>query len=356
MIHDHILNKFGVVNLRATKSRTPFLLQITVGATLACITHGANAQTAFQQAADGTVSMEMENFDQNVEGAGASWTLVSDADASSAMAMQAPGTGQPRLEYRVNFTRAGTHFVFVRAQGNSGGSNSMWLGFNGEFFLYNANINPLNSWQWEGGFAIDVPAVGEYTVTMVRRESDALGDKIVIKTSNVVPTGNGPVQSPRDGGGNNIPVVQIASPADGANFALGGLIDFSGTANDNEEGELSASLLWASDQDGPIGSGANFSTSLSAGTHIITASAEDSSFQIGSTAVTVTIDAPTNAAPIVTITSPADGSSFSDVETISFAGTASDTESGDVTASLRWISNIDGVIGSGSSFESSGLS
>jgi len=57
-----------------------------------------------------------------------------------------------------------------------------------------------------------------------------------------------------------------------------------------------------------------------------------------------------NNAPVVTITAPADGSSFANGSAISFAGTATDAEDGNRAASLVWISSIDGQIGTGGSF------
>ena len=108
------------------------------------LTGSGGGSGPFQQAVDGTVSMEIENFDASVEGSGASFALVSPAGASDAQAMQAPGNGQPRLEYQINFTQSGIHYVYVRGLGTSGGSNSLWLGFNGNQFLYNVNIGPLN--------------------------------------------------------------------------------------------------------------------------------------------------------------------------------------------------------------------
>ncbi len=53
--------------------------------------------------------------------------------------------------------------------------------------------------------------------------------------------------------------------------------------------------------------------------------------------------------PTVSISSPADGASFSSGETISFAGSASDAEEGDLSADLVWTSNLDGQIGTGGS-------
>jgi len=65
---------------------------------------------------------------------------------------------------------------------------------------------------------------------------------------------------------------------------------------------------------------------------------------------------PENDPPVVSITSPVDGSIFDYGFTIDFAGTASDTEDGDLTATLVWTSSIDGQIGTGGSFSSTTLS
>lgn len=54
--------------------------------------------------------------------------------------------------------------------------------------------------------------------------------------------------------------------------------------------------------------------------------------------------------PSVSITSPTDGVLFNSGESISFAGSASDTEDGDLTSSLVWTSDLDEQIGTGGSF------
>ena len=64
----------------------------------------------------------------------------------------------------------------------------------------------------------------------------------------------------------------------------------------------------------------------------------------------------TNDPPVVDISSPTDGSTSDSGTTINFAGTASDTEDGDLTASLVWISDLDGQIGTGGSFSTTELS
>jgi hypothetical protein len=88
--------------------------------------------------------------------------------------------------------------------------------------------------------------------------------------------------------------VTITAPADGSTFTEGTSVGFSGTASDAEDGDLSSSLSWSSDLDGAIGSGASFSTStLSVGSHTVTASVTDSGGLGGSDSIGVTIEADT---------------------------------------------------------------
>ena len=61
-------------------------------------------------------------------------------------------------------------------------------------------------------------------------------------------------------------------------------------------------------------------------------------------------------APVVTIGAPLGGSTFTEGDSISFAGTATDAEDGDISTSLSWTSNTDVVIFSGASFSTSSLS
>ena len=76
-------------------------------------------------------------------------------------------------------------------------------------------------------------------------------------------------------------------------FEVGTLVNFTGSANDAEEGTLSGGLAWTSNLDGAIGSGASFSTSgLSLGTHTITAAVVDGYGAAGSDSITVTIHPP----------------------------------------------------------------
>lgn len=57
-----------------------------------------------------------------------------------------------------------------------------------------------------------------------------------------------------------------------------------------------------------------------------------------------------NTPPTVSISSPANNASFPSGTSISFSGSASDAEDGNLTSGLIWTSSLDGQIGTGSSF------
>ena len=95
------------------------------------------------------------------------------------------------------------------------------------------------------------------------------------------------------GGGNTPPTVSISNPANGANFVSGTSITFSGSASDDQDGDLTGSLAWTSSIDGPIRTGGSFSVVLSNGTHTITASITDAGGATGTATITVTV-APTS--------------------------------------------------------------
>jgi hypothetical protein len=147
---------------------------------------------------------------------------------------------------------------------------------------------------------------------------------------------------------NNAPVVTVSSPLGGSTYAYNATIPFTASAIDVEDGTITANLKWTSSISGAIGSGGSFGTSLVPGTHTIVASVTDSGGKTGSATVIVTVKP--DAAPVVAIASPVAGANITSSSTVSFAGTATDAESGNLTAGLVWVSSIDGQIGTGGSF------
>ncbi|MCK4622077.1 MAG: Ig-like domain-containing protein [Desulfuromonadales bacterium] len=184
-----------------------------------------------------------------------------------------------------------------------------------------------------GGSFLTVLSVGTHTITALVTDSGGLAgsDSITVTVNPNTP-----------------PTVTVIAPPSGSTFTEGTSIRFAGTATDPEDGVLTGSLTWTSSLDGAIGTGGSFSAVLSVGTHTITALVTDSGGLAGSDSITVTVSS--NTSPTVTITAPLDGSTFAEGTSISFAGTATDAEDGDLTASLAWTSSLDGAIGTGGSF------
>ncbi|PIR70266.1 MAG: hypothetical protein COU46_02535, partial [Candidatus Niyogibacteria bacterium CG10_big_fil_rev_8_21_14_0_10_42_19] len=179
----------------------------------------SEAQTAtFQQdgGSQGLVSMEAENYDINTSGAnGASWVADSTAGYSGTGAMKAmPDSGinqntgyavnSPELEYRINFVKTGTHYVWVRGWALDGSSDSVHAGLDGAEISTADRIlvGSFGSWVWTKATmdginaSINVSPIGLHTLNIWMREDGFIIDKIVLTTDSAyVPSGNGPAET-----------------------------------------------------------------------------------------------------------------------------------------------------------------
>jgi hypothetical protein len=92
------------------------------------------------------------------------------------------------------------------------------------------------------------------------------------------------------GSPNRAPGVVITAPANAVTVSAGAAVGFAASANDMEEGDLSADIQWISSLAGPLGSGAVLTlTDLPVGAQRVTAWAIDSGGRVGSAALTVTV-------------------------------------------------------------------
>ncbi len=86
------------------------------------------------------------------------------------------------------------------------------------------------------------------------------------------------------------PVVKILSPVDETTVTAGDMVTFSGESLDDEDGDLSGQLVWSSDQNGPLGTGAILALSnLVPGIHTITAVSTDTASASTSSQVLLTV-------------------------------------------------------------------
>ena len=148
---------------------------------------------------------------------------------------------------------------------------------------------------------------------------------------------------------NTAPGVAIITPLNGTAVLAATPLTFSATATDGEDGDLAPVLNWNSSIDGNFASGGTSDTTLSMGVHTITASVTDSGGLSGSAQITVTVNMlpPPNTAPDVSVTAPADGTSVVEGTALTFVGTATDSQDGDLGLGLNWNSNIDGDFATG---------
>src|SRR5438094_5826333 len=145
------------------------------------------------------------------------------------------------------------------------------------------------------------------------------------------------------------PTVTISQPPTGASYFTGDAITLQASAHDSAGVDLSTHVVWSSNLAGPLGTGAVVTTSLGQGTHTLTATVTDGQGLTGSSQISVTVTPPPpgNTAPLVSITAPTSGQTLASSATITFTGSASDLEDGDLTAVIAWTSDRDGALGTG---------
>ncbi len=152
------------------------------------------------------------------------------------------------------------------------------------------------------------------------------------------------------------PTAVITSPTEGSSHYLGDPVQLEGSGSDPEDGAIPSSRLsWTSSLDGTLGAGSPLSASnLSEGTHTLVLTARDSQGATGTAQVIISVFR--NQVPSVTISAPADGSSFVSGTSITFMGSGTDAEDGELSGSdLAWTSDVDGALATGSSLTSSAL-
>ena len=195
------------------------------------------------------------------------------------------------------------------------------------------------------------------TGTALSRSDLSVGDHTITLTATDTKGSEGTAQVSVTIVDNQVPVVTITSPSDGAEYVEGDEVTFNGSASDPEDGVLTgSSLVWSSNLDGELGTGAPLSRSdLSVGAHTITLTATDSKGNVGTTQVSITVDA--NQAPTTIIDEPEDGNVFLEGEAVTLTGSAIDPEDGTLSgSSVIWSSDRDGEIGTGTSLTLSTLS
>ncbi|NLD45283.1 MAG: S8 family peptidase, partial [Chloroflexi bacterium] len=149
--------------------------------------------------------------------------------------------------------------------------------------------------------------------------------------------------------------VELAAPGVSvlSTYPPNGYAYMSGTSMATPHVSAVAALIWSAN---PSWSAAQIRGAMQATAEDLGAAGRDTSFGYGLVRAKLALDylgggtPPVNNAPSVSISSPANNASFDSGTSISFAGSATDAQDGNLSASLVWTSSRDGQIGTGGAF------
>jgi hypothetical protein len=181
-----------------------------------------------QDASDGLVVLEAEDYNQNLAGGGQSWVFTTwppyllptgaNTNFSGTGVMVVPDAGIsysfnpgdhpsniPELDYLVYFNQAGVYTAWVRGAGDSdaaGANDSINLGLDGAIaFRINGQFPQSAGYAWgetptPSGATFTVPTVGLHVVNAWMREDGFGFDKLILAPNpSYTPTGLGPAES-----------------------------------------------------------------------------------------------------------------------------------------------------------------
>ncbi|MDZ4699973.1 MAG: PKD domain-containing protein [Rhodothermales bacterium] len=267
------------------------------------VSDGGGGSTGAFLESGGLVSMEAENAHRIFDHDDHIWSFSTvNAGLSGTGSMEAlPDDGtrvrsapegvSPEMIFDVNFATPGTYYVWHRLWGGSSKANKTFSGAAGVSDTSPLSVGTFSAWTWTNGkldgtdATIVVSTPGVYSVHVWMAEDGTLIDKLVLSTNaNFTPTGTGPAESPKDGGGtgNNAPVASFTHTA--TDLAL----SFDGSASSDSDGSI-VSYAWTFG-DGATGTGATAShTYAAAGTYTVALTVTDNDGAAGITSQSVTV-------------------------------------------------------------------
>ncbi|HXX42804.1 MAG TPA: alpha-amylase family glycosyl hydrolase [Chthoniobacterales bacterium] len=155
--------------------------------------------------AGGVAAFEAENFVANnsprtpVGSIAHSWTLgnATTGYSGSGYMEATPNVGppggnadnnSPELQFTVNFTSTGTHYIWMRGYAPTSSDDSMWVGIDGANSVA-CTLNQYNVWQWSNAPqgssnapTIPVATTGNHTVSLWMREDGLKIDEVILTT------------------------------------------------------------------------------------------------------------------------------------------------------------------------------
>ncbi|MBF0431113.1 MAG: hypothetical protein HQK83_07535 [Fibrobacteria bacterium] len=143
---------------------------------------------------------EAENFDNN-----AGWVERTEVAGYQGEGYMLASTQSGKLDYKINFTEAGTYYLYLRnyATGSPDNAVHFWidgnkltgvLGLEAIYFIKSSTWNWSSQWQiadavHEGPVDIQISSAGEHTLTFEERDDFWKFDRFVITTEMINPPG-----------------------------------------------------------------------------------------------------------------------------------------------------------------------
>ena len=213
-------------------------------------TPGGNG--AYQPDGSGQFVMEAEHFDLNVGQGGRDWVVDYEPGYVGDSAMQSVpnsfhkveadlNANSPRMDYQVELAAPATLNLWVRGLGLSGSRDSIWVGVDGDDTAVEKLSLNRGAYGWSSGGQLSVPA-GVHTINVWMREDGGIVDRLLLTPLSTAPTGDGPAESSRGGGGppvNNPPVLAPVGPRSATEEQL---LSFNVSASDADVPVMSADL------------------------------------------------------------------------------------------------------------------
>jgi GH18 family chitinase len=223
------------------------------------------------------------------------------------------------LEYTVNITTAGTFTLSARVAATSAGK-TFHVEMDGVNVSGTLTVPNTTGWQiWQTVTATTSSLTAGQKVMRIYADQGDFNINYVDFSSSVNPA----------------PTTSITSPANGATFTTPATVNIAANAADTAPGTVSkvdfynGSTLLGTDTSSPY----TFSwTNVAAGTYTLTTKATDNQGAVTtSAAISITVNTSTNPAPTTSITSPANGATFTAPATVNIAANAADTSPGTVS-------------------------
>ena len=153
---------------------------------------GGSGGTAYTMT-NNQASMEAENADAKIAASNgdtfsnSGGVMIANSDSGD---YWLDGSG-PRMEFKVNFSSTGTHYVHALATGPHGGSDSIHIGLDGAVVHTNLATNATGALTWANSVGFNVGSTGVHTVTVYAREDGVKVDKVVVNKSSGSPSWSG---------------------------------------------------------------------------------------------------------------------------------------------------------------------